>query len=587
MSSKLINFTNRDFSSLKEAALQYAKQFYPETYKDFGEASFGALLIDLMCLMGDSLSFQLDFQANEVFMENAQQIENIMKLARERGYRDTGKPSANGVVDFYIIVPANNSFQPNADYIPILKKNSSFSVTQTGAGYLLTEDVDFADDSVVSVVATVDNDGQPTSFALKSSGKVVSGALYTQKATITTFENFIKIKLDNPLMTEVISVFDTNGNEYYQVEYLTQDVVYKFVKNTSSDSATTPYKLAKFYVPRRFVIEYVDGFYYLVFGSGSTDSITDPRNLVLNFDSRTYISDKLIDPKNIIQSDKFGIAPTDTTLSITYRANNSRKMGAGARSLTKVMSPIFKFPSTATNGSSINSIRGSLEVENILPISNVNQAITTDELKTRAFAAYGAQGRAVSKDDYIYMVYSMPPQAGSVKRANIMQDSNSFKKNLNLYVMGEDADGNLTEVSTTTKENLKIWLQSKKMINDTIDILDAQIINVGIRFIADTDLQDKDSVLIKCIEALKNKYQEKFDIGQSFSLSEVYKTLNLIPEITDCKSVKLFLQNGANYASSNFDINSNISADGSHVFCPERSIFEVKFGNIDIIGTIV
>lgn len=585
MSSKLINFTNRDFASLKDAALQYAKQFYPETYKDFNEASFGALLIDLVCLIGDSLSFQLDFQANEVFMENAQQFENILKLARERGYKDTGKPSSNGLINSYIIVPANSSFQPDSNYIPILQKNSSLAVKQTGAGYLLLNDIDFLNESVEKIVASVDNDGNPTSFALKMQGEVISGALYTQKTTIQNFETVYKIKINNPLMTEIVSVYDTNGNEYYQVDYLTQNIVYKYIKNTGSDATTTPYKLAKFYAPRRFVIEYTDGFYYIVFGSGSTDSVTDPRNLVLNSTSRTYISDSFIDPKNIIQSDKFGIAPVNTELSITYRANNSRKMGAATGQLAKVLNGIFKFPNTATNQSIINSVKSSLEIENIEPISNVDQSITSDELKIRSFAAYGSQGRAVSKDDYIYTVYSLPPQAGAVKRANIVQDTNSFKKNLNLYIIGEDSNNKLITVSQTTKNNLKLWLQSKKMINDTIDILDAKILNLRIEFIADTDLQDKNSVLIKCIEALKIKLNEKLDIGQSFYIGEIYKTINLIPDIIDCKSVKIFTQNTIN--SSNFDINANISADGSYIYCPEDSIFEIRDLDIDIHGKII
>lgn len=586
-SGKIINYTNRDFESLRSSALEFIKQYYPETFRDFSEGSIGSMIVDLMCYIGDNLSFYLDFQANEMFLDTAQQFENIVKLARERGYRDTGKPSSSGPLDVYIIVPANELGEPDINYLPILQKNSIINAQQTGASFLTLEDVNFADVDAESVVASVDSNGVPATFAIRKRTKVISGALYSQSDVITTFDNFLKVKINNQLMSEIISVIDSNGNEYYQVDYLSQNIIYKFIKNTGNDSSTVPYKLARFYAPRRFVIEQIDGYYYLVFGNGSTDSVTDPRFATLNFSARKYVSDRSIDPKNIIESDKFGVSPVNTTLTTVYRANNTSKMGVATGFLNKVVNPIFKFSSQASNKALINSVASSVEVENPDPISNVNQSISVDELKRRAFDAYSSQYRAVTKEDYINACYSLEPKLGSIKRANIQQDINSFKRNLNLYVIGQDSDGNLVSCSQTLKENLKTWLLMQKMINDTIDILDTKIINIGVEFTVDTSEKNKDLVFEKCINTLIEKFAEKFDIGESFPINEVYKTLNLIPEVIDTKKVRIFLQNGIGYNSSNFDIYGNLSADGSCIHCPPNCIFEIKNPIVDIKGTVI
>lgn len=588
MSSKIINYTNRDFDSLKQFVVNYAKQFYPETYQDFSEASPGSMFIDMICYIGDILSFYIDYQANEVFLESSQQFNNIVKLAREKGYRDTGKPSATGEVDFYIIVPADSNGQPNSNYIPILQKDSSFSVQQTNASYILKNDVDFNDTSVETIVASVDSNGIPSTFALKATGEVISGAFFLQKeVTPTTFDNFLKIKINNPLMTEIISVIDSNGNEYYQVDYLVQNVVYKLIKNTDFDSSTVPYKFVKIYAPRRFVIEQIDGFYYLVFGNGSIDSITDPRKLVLDYHSREFVSERRIDPKNILQSDKFGISPVNTTLSIVYRANNSKRMGAPISQLNKVLNPILKFPNTATSQTVINSVRSSIEVDNSSAISSVNQIITADELKRRAYAAESSQFRCVTKEDYIFAAYALDPRLGGIKLANILVDKNSPRKNLQMYICSEDSEGHLTVSTQTLKNNLKTWLLSQKMIADSIDILDPIIINFAIEFTVDTNETNKNVVLVECINSLKDLFATSLDIGESLHIDQIYKTLNSIQKVIDTKRVKIQLRNGNDYSESTYDLYGNLSADGSYIMGKSNIVFELKFPEKDLIGTVI
>jgi hypothetical protein len=58
-----IRYTDRDFESIKESLVQHAKRYYPDTFQDFSENSFGSLMIDTVSYVGDILSFYLDYQA--------------------------------------------------------------------------------------------------------------------------------------------------------------------------------------------------------------------------------------------------------------------------------------------------------------------------------------------------------------------------------------------------------------------------------------------------------------------------------------------------------------------------------------------
>ena len=67
-----IRYTNRDFNSIRDALVEHAKRYYPDTYKDFSEAGFGSLMLDSVAYVGDILSFYLDdvamFRAREHFL---------------------------------------------------------------------------------------------------------------------------------------------------------------------------------------------------------------------------------------------------------------------------------------------------------------------------------------------------------------------------------------------------------------------------------------------------------------------------------------------------------------------------------------
>lgn len=143
-------------------------------------------------------------------------------------------------------------------------------------------------------------------------------------------------------------MFDSSGNQYYEVEYLTQDVIYTSVINKSSDSDKVPSILKPRKVPRRFVFEQLSNQYYLQFGYGSETNLTnevvsEPNKVILQVNGKDYITDESFDPTNLIETDKMGVSPTNTTLTIQYRKNTVNINNIGSKSLNSVSDTNFTF----------------------------------------------------------------------------------------------------------------------------------------------------------------------------------------------------------------------------------------------------
>ena len=598
-----IKYTNREFSSIRSDLISYVKRYYPDTFKDFNEASFGSLMLDTVAYVGDTLSFYLDYQANESFLDTAVETNNVIRLGRQLGYRFDPFASSYGKAAFYVLVPANsNGIGVNTDYIPVLKRGSTFS-SNGGANFILSEDVDFSGDSTEIIAAKFnDTTSTTTHYAIKAEGQVISGEVAIDYTDVGNYEPFYKTELaGGGKIAEVLSVTDGIGHTYYEVEYLSQDTIFVPISNTGVDKKTVPSVLKAFSVPRRFVVVKEFGTTFLQFGYGSenelsaeVESIKDPSEVVLQLHGKNYIKDETFDPANLLGTDKLGISPSNTDLQIIYRINTSSNSNAAVNTLTSVNEPRFEFPSalegTELNSSTMNDVVVSLEINNEEPILGDISQPSIDEVKHRIKNTFATQNRAVTLEDYENLVYRMPSQFGAIKKCHIIPDVNSFKRNLNFYILAEGATGNLTQISDTSplKTNLKTWLNQYKMINDTIDILDAQVINIGIEFELISALAaNKFDVLELATSVLRDKYREKpFNIGEPFFITDVYSTLNRVKGVSDTLKVKIVKKASSQYSQVYFNIDYYMSADGRYVAMPENGIFEVKFPNIDIKGTI-
>jgi len=595
MPKKPISYASRDFETIKNDLVNYSKRYYPTSFKDFNEASFGSLMMDLVAYVGDQLSFYTDYQANESFLDSALEYRNVIRGARQLGYRLPGAASATGKCSFYVIVPAaTNSGGPDDNYIPILKQGTVLS-SGGGAIFTLNEDVDFSDPTNEVTVARVnETTGVPTSFAIKAYGEILSGQTATTTITVGDYQRFLTVNVNDENIVEILSITDTQGNEYMEVEYLTQDVVIRQIKNYNSDKIAVPYVIKTEPAPRRFTSEFgADGSCYIQFGFGSannltTDVIADPADVVLNVTGRDYITDRTFDPSNLIETDKFGVVPTDTTLTVVYRKNNSININAPVSSISRPINPSFAFKNASSLISSEKlGVIQSLETDNEEPVLGDTEPIGQDEIRTRAYATFATQNRAVTREDYISICYRMPAKFGKIKRVNLEQDKDSFKRNLNLYVLSEDTAGNLTQANSTLKDNLKTWLLNYKMINDTIDILDAKIINYGINFEIVPDLDVNRYVLLdNCVNVLVQRLSVKKNIGEAIDIAEIYKILNDVPGVVDTSFVELINKSGGIYSPLYYDIRSRLSDDGRFLMIPADTIAELLSPDSDITGVI-
>tara|TARA_R110000822_G_scaffold23098_9_gene71677 strand:- start:4960 stop:6756 length:1797 start_codon:yes stop_codon:yes gene_type:complete len=589
-----VRYTSREFATIKQDLVEYAKRYYPESYRDFGEASFGALMMDTVSYAGDILSFYLDYQVNESFLDSAAEYNNVIRLARQQGYKNKGVPSTSGVVDFFIIAPANNlGLGADSSYLPILKRGTLCS-SAGGGSYILSSDVDFSHPKNQVVAArTNPTTGVPTSYAVRAIGKVISGKFVQETFTVGNYQRFRKLALSMPRMAEVINVFDSEGNEYYEVDHLSQDVIYRDVINRASDNNTVPSVIRPYSVPRRFAVETIGAISYLQFGFGSDNEISqaspvDPSNVVLQFHAKDYISDESFDPSKLIFSDKFGISPTNTTITVSYRVNTENDVNASAGTINTVNSPSWSFRDVSTlNRAKLQAVQSSIECNNIEPLVGDVSAPSSEEIRQRSIDYFSTQNRAVTKKDYESMVYRMPHKFGAVKRCKVVQQQGSFRRNLNLFVLSEDTAGALTQASVTLKNNLKTWLNKNKMVNDTIDILDAYIINIGIEFEIIHDLDyNKYDVLSQCISKLTSNMTAPLLIGQPLYITDVYNYLNDVIGVVDTTKVKFIAKTGGRYSEVSANIEDLMSPDGRYIQAPDNVAFEIKFPNSDIKGTV-
>ena len=534
------------------------------------------MMLDAVAYVGDQLSFYLDYNVNETFLDTAYQYGNVVRQGRILGYKNTGRPSTYGKVALYVLVPASpTGLGPQTSYIPTLKRGTRFT-SQNGLSFVLTENLDFADPKNPVVVARTDT---------------TTGFFGVEQAVVGGFERFKRIKLSNANISEIVSVTDTDGNEYFEVDYLAQDIVYKELTNKNYKADNVPSILKPLLVSRKFQVVHEPEGVYLQFGSGedgASDVVAEPQNVAMNIFGKSYVTDTAFDPSRLTNNRSFGIVPANTTLTIAFRQTNPTNSNIAAGGLNQVSSVLMDFEDLSTLAASeVSFVRNSVEVSNEEPIVGNVSNPTTAEVKQRIYDTFPTQNRAVTQKDYENLSYRMPRKFGSIKRCSVQKDPDSQKRNLNVYVISENTLGKLTTTNSTIKKNLKVWLNNYRMINDTIDILDPFIINFGINFVVKPDNSaNKFDVLNRCVERLANKYRDPMFIGERLSISEIFSELNKVKGVLDVVKVQITNKNSSDYSSVVFPVQENLSPDGDYLLTPQNAILELKFPETDIKGKL-
>jgi hypothetical protein len=587
-----IDYTHREYETIRQDLMDIAERFYPDTFQDFSEASFGSMLLDAVAYVGDQLSFYVDYSVNESFLDTSFQHGNIVRHGAALGYKFDGRPSTYGSVALFLLIPsATTGLGPDPAYMPILKRGAQFK-TDTGLNFILTQNVDFSDPRNLTVAARVDPDtGAPTYYAVKAYGNVVSGVLNQERYDIGSYEPFYSLNLGTQNLAEIISVYDIEGNQYFEVDYLAQDMVYKEITNPNFNDDNVSSIIKPFFVSRKFMVQHTRDGAILQFGSGKigeSNVVANPQELALNMFGKNYVTDTTFDPTRMSKSESFGIVPNNTTLIVTYRTTNPANSNVSVSALNGVSRTNFDFKERQTlDDAKVSTAIESLEISNEEPITGDVTYPSSAELKRRIFDTFPTQNRAVTQADYESMVYRMPAKYGAIKRCSVQRDADSQKRNLNMYVISEDTEGKLVKANTTIKNNLKTWINQYRMINDTVDILDPYVLNFGVEFtVRAMQASDKYDVLDRCMSNLIRHFNEPFFIGEPVMISSVYAVLKEVEGVLDVSKVSIVSKNNGSYSGAMIDVNGNLSPDGSYVIAPKNAIFELKYPEADIIGKI-
>jgi len=638
--SKEVRYVGRDFTAIRQNLIEFAKSYFPNSYNDFNEASPGMMFIEMAAYVGDVLNYYVDNQFRESLLHAAEEKKNIYKIAQSLGYKPKVSHPSTAVCEFRVEVPAttddNINYKPDLNYAPIIDGNSLFGASN-GSEFRLMDDLNFAassslDRTAVQISKLADN--VPTYYILTKSGLVESGKRTSETFTFGSAEKFNTIVLSNSKTVEIISVTDSDGNKWYEVPFLAQDTVFESVSNSSDNdpelstfSNDTPYLLKLIKSSRRFTT-YVrsDGKTELRFGAGISNNpdeeiIPNPDNVGSSLATGLSKLDESFDPSNFLKTRAFGLSPSNTTLTVIYTHGGSvdENVLSGEINAKRVVN--FTLNETGLDLSEVNATKNSLAITNLEPASGGSDGETDTEIKENALAYFNSQNRAVTKEDYITRVYSLPQKFGNIAKAYIVQDESISNRQvvsedgqstttavskipnplaMNLYMLGYDRNQNLVRLNNAVKENVKTYLSQYRLMTDAINIRDGYMINIGVKFAIITQRGfNKNEVLFNCVETIKNHFDiKKWQFNQPIITSDIAYKISLVdgvasvvPPINDNPQKQLVLienkyKYSEGYSGYVYDLQS-ATKDGIIYPSLDPSIFEVKFPNSDIEGRVV
>jgi len=92
------DFKSYDFETLRRTMVSYLRENYPDDFNDFVESSEYVALIDLIAYIAQALSFRVDLNARENFLETAERRNSVLRLARLINYNAKRNKPATGLL---------------------------------------------------------------------------------------------------------------------------------------------------------------------------------------------------------------------------------------------------------------------------------------------------------------------------------------------------------------------------------------------------------------------------------------------------------------------------------------------------------
>ena len=635
--SKDVKYLNKDFSAFRDGLIEFAKTYFPNTYNDFNESDPGMMFIEMASYVGDTLSYYMDEQFKESMLAFAEEKKTIYEIAQGYGYKPRQASPASVTLDVFQTVPAdaNNVVdekrQPNEDYCLHIPAGMQATATN-GTVFRTTGDVVFRDSSSLSPreqdIFEVDDEQNVTKWLLKKQVKAVSGTVTTEYVTFGAAEKYKRIALNNNPVLEIISVTDGDGNKWYEVPFLAQDTVYADFENNTNNSPDlvegrnfAPFLLKLVKTSKRFKT-YIrpDGKTEMRFGSGvaagaDEEIIPNPNSVGSNLPGTPSFLDTAFDPANFLNTETYGQCPTNTTLTIKYSYGGGVDDNVAASTINNITSHNPQFDGSLSLDSNLQTITlDSTATTNPQPATGGGGPETLEDVRVNAAAYFQAQQRAVTKDDYITRVYSLPPKYGNVAKVYMIQDEQvaatgqnegdpTFQPNplaLNMYLLGYNNGKKLVGLNQAVKENIQTYLSQYRIMTDAVQLKDAWICNIGIDFAIYTKRGfNKNEVLLNCVDRLKTYFQtDKWQINQPIILADISSEILSVEGVatvvkpfensTELVQVtnKFGTIGGVLYSENIYDV---ASATFNSVVYPstDPAIFEVKYPDSDIRGRVM
>ncbi len=615
-----IKYTNKDFGELRLSLINYAKTYFPQVYNDFNETSPGMMFIEMAAYIGDVLNFYSDVQLQESFLYTVNERMNLYNLAQSLGYKPKTLIPAQVDLDIMQLIPSigeGSNVKPDFNYALNVEEGLIAS-TDDGIYFRTMNPVDFRysssyDPTEISVYSVDNNSGDIQFYLLKKRVRAIEGQTKTSEFTFTEPKPYDKIVLTDANIGEILEIRDRDDNKWYEVQYLAQDIVPISIRNIpfndaelSQYNSSVPYLLSYKQTEKRFVTRLrKDELTEIQFGSGmSTEAdeeiLPNPYNVGMGLDYFERLEDVSIDPMNFLYSKTYGLAPSDTTLTVTYLLSSGLQGNVSSNTITTLLSYNANTPIEIVSPQLYNTIVDSLTVNNPEAAYGGMNKKPIDLVREEAMANFAAQNRAVTKDDYILRCYSMPDRFGAIAKVYIEQDIqisawNAYDKipnpyALNLYVLAYDSNSNFVPANRALKENLRTYLRQYRLLTDAVQIKDPYIINIGIQYdlVARPNYNSYD-VLLKCnkrmMEILDN---QKMEIGAPVNIATLMVELDKIEGVQSVQNIEIenLYDTALGYSGNVYSVKEAIR-NGMLYPSMDPCVFEVKYPKSDIKGRVI
>ncbi len=492
-----IKYLNKDFAQFRQNLIEYAKTYFPKTHSDFNESSPGMMFIEMASYVGDILSYYTDDSLKESLMLYAEDKANVIALAKYLGYQPKVTSPAVAEISVYQLVPSiynsnsksGTNYEPDSRFYLRVKEGMIIQSSKSNTRFRTSELLDFNDetDREITVWAYDPGDStKPLQYLVKKNIKAISAELKEFNQTFNGNTSFSKINIADTNVVDIVDVRDSNGNKWYNVPYLAQELVYidyptteQYDKDLSQFGDSVPRILKTLKTSRRFTTQVNDdNTTSLVFGGGTA---SDDETLIPNFKNvglgLNNSIDKLgasFDPSNFLKTKSYGQAPSGT-FTIQYLVGGGVESNVAKGELTSIQRIEYDEDTTIFTPSELrlyNQGKASIACDNETPATGGRGEETIDEIRENALANFGSQNRAVTRKDYQVRALSLPAKFGGVAKAfcapdgeldnnspsSILNNPNSLEEFAGLVqTLGEKK---LTEQQI--KDELRNFLASKK-----------------------------------------------------------------------------------------------------------------------------